>query len=54
LFVLFRWEKRNHNGWLTGVSSLFVLGEMTEPEWANVHYANQTFKRFPIIQHQKR
>jgi Fe-S cluster assembly protein SufB len=30
---------------------LFVL-EMTEPEWANVHYAKPDFQAISIIQHQ--
>jgi Fe-S cluster assembly protein SufB len=28
--------------------------EMTEPEWANVHYAKPDFQAISIIQHQKR
>jgi Fe-S cluster assembly protein SufB len=35
------------------IESFRAWQEMTEPEWANVHYAKPD-KRFPIIQHQKR
>jgi Fe-S cluster assembly protein SufB len=39
--------------WMTtGVSKLSGLGEMVEPEWANVNYAKPDFQAILITQHQ--
>jgi hypothetical protein len=35
-------------------SRAFRAWQMTEPEWANVHYTKPDFQAIFIIQHQKR
>jgi Fe-S cluster assembly protein SufB len=46
-------DEKEEPQWMTGVSSLFVL-EMTEPEWANVHYAKPDFQAISYYSAPKR